>query len=136
MSSRLFQEVREKRNLAYAVKGDSNINKDFAYNTIYVGAKKENVSKIRGLILKEFKEVSESLTEKELNQVKVQLVGNYHIYMEDSQSQLINLLIHELDGNAKEFYDFEKNIKSVRLEDVKKMAKIKDYSFFALVPEK
>jgi predicted Zn-dependent peptidase len=136
MSSILFQEIRDKRNLAYSIRGDSNINKLFAYNTIYVGTTKKNVEKVEEIILKEFKEVSQSLTEKELNQVKVQLVGNYHIYMEDSQSQLINLLIHELDGNAKEFYNFERNIKSVRLEDVKKMAKIKDYSFFALIPEK
>jgi predicted Zn-dependent peptidase len=136
MSSILFQEIRDKRNLAYSIRGDSNINKLFAYNTIYAGTTKKNVEKAKEIILKEFKEVSQSLTEKELNQVKVQLVGNYHIYMEDSQAQLINLLIHELDGNAKEFYNFEKNIKSVKLEDVKKMAKIKNYSFFALVPEK
>jgi predicted Zn-dependent peptidase len=136
MSSRLFQEIRDKRNLAYSVKGDSNINKFFAYNTIYVGTTKQNVEKVKEIILKEFKNVSLSLTEKELNQIKVQLIGNYHIYMEDSQAQLINLLIHELDGNAKEFYNFERNINSVKLEDVKKMAKIKKYSFFALVPEK
>jgi predicted Zn-dependent peptidase len=136
MSSRLFQEIRDKRNLAYSVKGDSNINKFFAYNTIYVGTTKQNVEKVKEIILKEFKNVSLSLTEKELHQIKVQLIGNYHIYMEDSQAQLINLLIHELDGNAKEFYNFERNINSVKLEDVRKMAKIKNYSFFALVPEK
>jgi predicted Zn-dependent peptidase len=43
MSSRLFSEIREKRNLAYSVKGDSSIFRKFAYNTIYVGTKKENV---------------------------------------------------------------------------------------------
>jgi len=31
MSSRLFSEIREKRNLAYAIKGDSNICKRFSY---------------------------------------------------------------------------------------------------------
>jgi predicted Zn-dependent peptidase len=135
MSSRLFSEIREKRNLAYSVKGDSNINKEFAYNIIYVGTKKENVEKVKILILKEFKEVAETLTEKELNQVKEQLVGNYKISMEDSQTQLINLLTYEIEGNAKEFYNFEKDIRAVKLEDVKKLAKIKNYSFFALVPE-
>ena len=43
MSSRLFSEIREKRNLAYAIKGDSVITKYFAYNLIYVGTMKENV---------------------------------------------------------------------------------------------
>ncbi len=135
MSSRLFSEIREKRNLAYSVKGDSNITQFFAYNTIYIGTTKENVELVKKIILEEFKKVTKGLTEKELNQVKEQLIGNYHIYMEDSQTQLVNLLLHEIDGNAKEFYDFEKNISGVKLKEVKELAKIKNYSFLALVPE-
>jgi len=135
MSSRLFSEIREKRNLAYSVKGDSSINRFFAYNSVYVGTTKQNVELVKKIILEEFKKVAEKLTEKELNQVKEQLIGNYHISMEDSQMQLVNLLLHEIDGNAKEFYDFEKNISEVRLKDVKELAKLKNYSFLALVPE-
>ena len=135
MSSRLFTEIREKRNLAYAVKGDSDINKLFAYNLIYVGTTTENVEKIKKIILEEFKKVAEGLTEEELNQTKEQLIGNYDISMEDSQIQLINLIVHEMNGNAKDFYNFVKNISNVKLEDVKDLAKIKNYSFFALVPE-
>lgn len=135
MSSKLFHEIRDKRNLAYAIKGDSNISRFYAYNIIYVGTTKQNVELVKKLILEEFEKVSENLTEKELSQVKEQLVGNYHISMEDSQSQMINLLMCEIDGNAKEFYDFEKNINAVKLQDVKKLAKIKKYSFMALVPE-
>ncbi len=135
MSSRLFTEIREKRNLAYSIKGDSSINKDFAYNVIFAGTEKKNVEQVKKLILEEFKKVSKSLTEKELNQVKEQLIGNHNISMEDSQSQLFNLISHELDGNAKEFYEFENKIKKVKLKDVKKMANLKKYSFFALVPE-
>jgi len=135
MSSRLFQEIREKRNLAYSVKGDCNITKFFGYNFIYVGTQKENVPLIKKIILDEFKKISEGLTEKELNQIKEQLIGNYHIDMEDSRSQLNNLLSYELDGNAGELYKFEKNISEVKLKDVKELARIKKYSFFALIPE-
>ena len=135
MSSRLFSEIREKRNLAYAVKGDSAITKDFAYNLIYVGTMKENVEKVKKLILEEFEKVAEGLGEKELKEVKEQLIGNFHISMEDSQTQMTNLLFSEAEGNAKDFYDFEKKISEVKLEDVKDLANIKDYSFFALVPE-
>ena len=135
MSSRLFNEIREKRNLAYAVKGDSSITKFFAYNTIYVGTTKENTKLVKKIILEEFKKVAEGLTKDELNQVKEQLIGNYHISMEDSESQMVNLLSYELNGNAKDFYEFEKNISQVRLKDVKNLAKMKKYSFFALVPD-
>ena len=43
--------------------------------------------------------------------------------------QLLSLLLHEIDGNAEEFYEFEKNISEVKLKDVKELAKIKKYSF-------
>jgi len=136
MSSRLFNEIREKRNLAYVVKGSSEINKDFAYNSIYVGAKKENVNKIKKIILREFEKVSKELDDSELEQVKEQIIGNYQIAIEDSHIQMQNLIAYEINGNAKKAYEFEKNIRSVKLKDVKKLAKnpIKNHSFFALVP--
>ena len=137
MSSRLFTEIREKRNLAYAVKGDSNINKNFAYNLVYVGTTKENVEIVKKIILEEFEKVAENFDEEELEQVKEQLIGNYQISMEDSQTQMVNLLFSEVDGDAEDFYKFEKNISDVKLEDVRELAKKakEKFSFFALVPE-
>ena len=135
MSSRLFIEIREKRNMAYGINGHSDINKKFSHNLIYVGTTKKNVKKVKELILEEFEKVSKGLGNEELNQVKEQLIGNHQISMEDSQEQMINLLFWEINGNAKDFYEFEKNIKEVKLEDVRDLAKLKDYSFFALIPE-
>ncbi len=137
MSSRLFQEIREKRNLAYAVKGEVEIGRDYSYSLIYVGTTKENVDIVKKLILEEFEKVAKDLGEGELEQVKEQLIGNYQISMEDSQSQMVNLLSYEINGNAGEFYDFEKNISAVKLKDVKDLAKKakEKYSFFALIPE-
>lgn len=137
MSSRLFSEIREKRNLAYAVKGGSQISKRFAYNYIYVGTNKESVEKVKELILDEFDKVSKDLDEKELNEVKEQLIGLYQISMEDSESQMVELLSSELHGNAEDFYKFEEKIRAVKLEEVKEMAsKVRDtYSFYALVPK-
>jgi predicted Zn-dependent peptidase len=137
MSSRLFSEIREKRNLAYGVKGHNNISKDYSYSLIYVGTTKENVKKVKELILKEFEKVSKDLDIKELNQIKEQLIGNYQISMEDSQTQMVGLLLAEIEGNASKFYDFEKKISEVKLKDVKDLAskvKGKNYSFFALIP--
>ena len=137
MSSRLFQEIREKRNLAYAVKGDCDIARDYAYSLIYVGTTKENVNKVKKIILDEFEKVSKNLKEKELKEIKEQIIGNHLISMEDSQNQMANLLAYEIDGNAKEFYNYVKNISEVSLGDVKELAKKakEKFSFFALVPE-
>ena len=85
MSSRLFEEIREKRNLAYAVKGSCDSQKDFGYNVIYVGTTKENVEKVKKLILEEFEKVNKELTEKELEEVKEQLIGHNKVSKEDSQ---------------------------------------------------
>ena len=138
MSSRLFEEIREKRNLAYAVKGNLESHKNFSFSWIYIGTMKENLEKVKKIILKEFKNISSKLTEKELNALKTQLIGQHKISMEDSQIQMINLLSSEIQSRAENFYDFEKNIKEVNLADVKKLAsEVKEgkYSFFALVPE-
>ena len=135
MSSRLFSEIREKRNLAYAIKGSLEGEKDFSYSQIYVGTTPDKVQDVKKLILDEFEKVHKSLDEKELNQVKDQIIGNHLISQEDSHNILMNLIIEEIRGNAEEVERFVERVKSVKLKDVKELAKIKDYSFFALVPE-
>ncbi|MFA5992376.1 MAG: pitrilysin family protein [Candidatus Pacearchaeota archaeon] len=135
MSSRLFSEIREKRNLAYAVKGFSEVEKSYSYNLIFVGTMPQNVQKVKDLILEEFGKVARDLDEKELNQVKEQLIGNYLISQEDSQAVLVDLLINEIIGDARKAEEFVEKVKKVKLEDVKRLADLKKYSFFALVPE-
>ena len=137
MSSRLFHEIREKRNLAYSVKGDCDINKNYAFNLIYVGTNKDNVDKIKELIIEELEKVSHELGNKELQEAKEQLIGNYMISMEDSQNQMINLLYSEISNNAEEYYKYEKNILNVKIEDVKELAEkaFRQHSFFALNPK-
>ncbi len=135
MSSRLFSEIREKRNLAYAIKGSLEGEKDFSYSQIYIGTTQDKIQHVKKLILDEFKKVNKTLDENELNQVKEQIIGNYLISQEDSHNILMNLIIEEIKGNAQEVEKFIDRIKSVKLKDVKDLAKIKNYSFFALVPE-
>ena len=138
MSSRLWTEIREKRNLAYAVKGSSQIRKRFGYNYVYVGTSPENVDKVKKVLIEEFEKVSKSLGEKELEEAKEQIVGNYKIEMEESRTQMVQLIYSELEGDAKEYYNFGEKIKKVKLEDVKKMAAdaVKKHSWMVLVPEK
>lgn len=100
MSSRLFSEIREKRNLAYAVKGFLEGEGKFSYAGIYVGTTPENVDKVRELILEEFDKANNELDEEELESVKEQIIGNYFISMEDSHNVMIDLLMNEIKGNA------------------------------------
>jgi len=134
MSSRLFQEIREKRNLAYVVKSSCNCDKDYGYDAVFIGTTKKNIRKVIRLILKEFEKIK-NLNEKELKEIKEQLIGNNKINKEDSQGQVLELLYSEVFGNAKESYEYEKNIRNVKLSDVKKIADFKKYSIFALIPQ-
>lgn len=134
MSSRLFQEIREKRNLAYAVKGGFNGGKRFGYGSVFVGTSPENIEPVKKLIIEEFKKIK-TLEDKEFNQAKQQLIGNSKISKEDSQGQMLDLLYHEIWGGAEKSYNYEEKIKLVKIEELKKIAEIKNYSFLALKPE-
>lgn len=135
MSSRLFSEIREKRNLAYAVEGNYTVTNNFAYNLVYIGTSKGNVEEVKRLIRDEFRKVSKTLSEKELDAAKEQIIGEHELSGEKSNAQLHNLLQEEIDGDAGNLYKLEKNIRSVKLSEVKELADIKNYSLFVLLPE-
>ena len=42
--------------------------------------------------------------------------------------------MEEISGKAEDYYDYEKNINAVTLEEVRELAKIKEYSIFSLGP--
>ncbi|OGJ22074.1 hypothetical protein A3K73_06510 [Candidatus Pacearchaeota archaeon RBG_13_36_9] len=134
MSSRLFQEIREKRGLAYAIKGLLQQDKNYGYQMIYVGTTKGNILKVKELILKEIKKL-QILEQRELSEAKEQLIGLREVGSEESEEVLAALITEENAGNAEEFYKYEERINALKLEDVKKLAKLKNYSFMALVPE-
>lgn len=132
MSSRLFQEIREKRGLAYAINGEGDMGKNYGYETVYVGTTKDKVREVREIILKEIKNMAK-LERGDFEEAKEQVLGLKQIISEDSSIVATQLLIEEIAGHAEEYYKFEDKINSVKLEEVKKL-KLKSYSSFSLVP--
>lgn len=47
-----------------------------------------------------------------------------------------HLLYEELTGDSREYYNYPERISSVKLSDVQKLSKIKNYGFVAVIPEK
>ncbi|WP_010093350.1 M16 family metallopeptidase [Ornithinibacillus scapharcae] len=89
MSSRLFQEVREKRGLAYSVFSYHSAYQDSGMLTIYSGTGKEQL----GLLRKTIEETVESLvqtglTDKELRNSKEQLKGSLMLSLESTNSRM------------------------------------------------
>tara|TARA_Y100000310_G_scaffold342735_1_gene447153 strand:+ start:1577 stop:2788 length:1212 start_codon:yes stop_codon:yes gene_type:complete len=135
MSSKLFTEVREKRGLVYTVKTDLDLGENYGYLIIYAGTEKSKVKEVIDICLKEFHEMK-NLTKKELDEAKEQVIGNYHVGLENSDSTALNLILEEVSSSkgAESFYEYAKNIKKVSLEDIKKLAAEDDYSSFILSP--
>ena len=134
MSSPLVQEIREKRGLAYSVKSDIDQGNDYGYCSIYAGIKKEAVKEVKGIMLKEINKL-QKLGKSEFEETKEQLIGKYYLGMENSMKTAQNLLYEELTGNAEEYYQYPERISDVKLSDVRKLAKIRNYGYVAVVPE-
>jgi predicted Zn-dependent peptidase len=135
MSSRLFSEIREKRNLAYAVKGFMESEKDFSFSGVYIGTTPDKVKEVKNLIIEEFQKLKDNLKTEEVELVKEQIIGNKVLSEEDSHNIMLDLLFSEIRNNACDSEKFLSRIKSVRVSDVKKVADFKKHSFFALIPE-
>lgn len=136
MSSRLWNEIREKRGLAYAVKGVIQAEKNYSYYAIYVGTKKEKIEEVKKIILEEIEKISE-MSEKNLKEAKETIRGLRKIGKEESSNVMEALMYSELAGKAEDYYDFENKIDLVKLADVKQLAKkMKEkYSSAAIVPK-
>lgn len=97
MSSRLFQEIREKRGLAYAIHSYIVPYMDTGMLGIYAGMMEDKLQKVIGLILDELNRLSiEGLTEKELSSTKELIKGNFLLSMESTDNRMSRLAKNEL----------------------------------------
>jgi predicted Zn-dependent peptidase len=97
MSSRLFQEIREKRGLAYAIHSYLCPYQDTGMLGIYVGTGGDRVRQVVGLILDELKHLTDvSLTERELRSAKELIKGNFLLSMESTDNRMTRLARNEI----------------------------------------
>jgi len=97
MSSRLFQEIREKRGLAYAIHSYLSPYQDTGMLGIYVGSSVENIRDIVGLIFDEFLRMTNvAFTGKELQSAKELIKGNFLLSMESTDNRMTRLARNEI----------------------------------------
>jgi predicted Zn-dependent peptidase len=97
MSSRLFQEVREKRGLAYSVYSFSAQHADTGMWGIYVGCLPAKADEVLGICTEEITRVVEGgLTDAELARGKGQVRGSIVLGLEDPSSRMSRLGKSEL----------------------------------------
>jgi predicted Zn-dependent peptidase len=124
MSSRLFQNIREKRGLAYAIFSELTPYSDAGMLTVYAGSAKETVGQILDLIVSEFRDLKESpVSEEELTRSKNHLKGSLMLSLESTSARMSNLARQEL--YFRRFYTLDEilaSIEEVTREQLQKLA--------------
>ncbi|MFA6549632.1 MAG: pitrilysin family protein, partial [Candidatus Margulisiibacteriota bacterium] len=89
MSSRLFQEVREKRGLAYSIFSTSSPFRHFGISYVYAGTSRENMEKVIELVLEQFRQIKkEGISQAELDKARESLKGSLVLGMESTSSRM------------------------------------------------
>jgi predicted Zn-dependent peptidase len=125
MSSRLFQNVREKQGLVYSIFSELNPYRDTGCLAVYAGTSKESAPKVVQSVLREFRNLKEvPVTTEELDRAKAQLKGSLMLSLESSMARMSNLARQEMYYDR--FYGMNEitdRIEAVQVEDVQKVAR-------------
>ena len=124
MSSRLFQNIRERQGLAYSVYSDINPYTDTGCLMVCAGTSLESVPKLIGSVMKEFTELKQTLVPaEELRRAKDHLKGSLMLSLESTSSRMSNLARQEMHFHR--FFSLDElvdSIEKVTAEDVRKVA--------------
>ena len=97
MSSRLFQNIREKRGLAYSVFSGLSAYRDAGNITIYAGCANEAVGEVVDLCVEELKGMKRtSVPDSELRRAKDHLKGSLMLSLENTASRMSHLARQEI----------------------------------------
>lgn len=124
MSSRLFQEIREKRGLAYAVYSFAASFSDAGVFGLYAGCSPQRAGEVASLLLDELHRMAEhGITDEELRRAVGQLSGAAALALEDSDTRMSRLGRAEL--TLGQFADLDENLRrlaGVTPADVRSLA--------------
>ncbi|TDA68910.1 MAG: insulinase family protein [Clostridia bacterium] len=123
VSSRLFQEIRENRGLAYSVYSYHSAYVDSGLLAIYAGTHPANVKNVVGLILEELARIKDQgVTGDELNRIKEQTRGNLLMSMENVSNRMSRLGKTELCFDR--VISVEEVLEKVRLIDMSQVQQL------------
>jgi predicted Zn-dependent peptidase len=125
MSSRLFQEIREKRGRVYSIYSFVSAYRDVGSLGVYAGTSAEWLEEVVDLVLGELRSVArEKVAEEELRRAQNQLLGNIVLGLESSDSWMSHIAKNEIYfGEAVAFDEIARGIRAVTREDVIELAR-------------
>ena len=114
MSSRLFQEIREKRGLAYSVYSFAPSYSDAGLFGIYAGCSPAKAGQVAELMLGEFRTLArDGVTADEIARAQGQLSGASALALEDSDTRMSRLGRSEI--TLGEFVDLDESLRRISL---------------------
>ena len=124
MSSRLFQNIRERQGLAYAVFSELNPYSDTGCLSVYAGTSLESAKRVVESVLKEFTDLKQSpAPDEELRRAKDHLKGSLMLSLESTSSRMSNLARQEMHFHR--FFSLDELAESIELvtaQDVQRVA--------------
>jgi predicted Zn-dependent peptidase len=124
MSSRLFQNIRERQGLVYSIYSDLNPYRDTGCLAVYAGTSRESAAKVVQSVVSEFHKLkAEPVPAEELRRSKDQLKGSLMLSLESSSARMSNLARQEMYFDR--FYDLDElieKIEAVTVEDLTSLA--------------
>jgi predicted Zn-dependent peptidase len=124
MSSRLFQNIREKRGLVYTIYSTPNLYQDAGNLLVYAGAAPEQAPAVIELTLKELRKIrAQVIPADELKRAKENLMGSVLLSLESTGSRMTNLAQQLIYFGR--FYSLEEIVRGfdrVRAKDVRELA--------------
>src|SRR5205823_3787547 len=124
MSSRLFQNIRERQGLAYAIYSDLNPYRDTGCLSVYAGTSRESAGKVVQSVVSEFGKLkAHQIPEEELRRSKDQLKGSLMLSLESSTARMSNLARQEMYFDH--FYGLDElieRIESVTADELTELA--------------
>ena len=125
MSSRLFQNVREKRGLAYAVFSGLSAYRDAGSMTIYAGCANDAVGELIDVVIAELRRIKdEPLPASELQRAKDHLKGSLMLNLESTSSRMSHLARQEIYFDRQFGLDETlEGVERVTIDDIQRVAR-------------
>lgn len=124
MSSRLFQNIRERQGLAYSIYSDLNPYRDTGCLSVYAGTSLESTARVVESIVGEFRELKNNpVPEDELRRAKDQIKGSLMLSLESTTARMSNLARQEMYFDR--FFGLDEileGVESVTAEDLQNLA--------------
>ena len=134
ISSRLFQEIREKRGLAYSIYSFIASYFDTGIWGVSAGVSRKKVREVLELIIKGMSSLRDTLAEAELKRAKEQLKGNIILGLESTSSRMNNIARQEIyHGRYYSPREIIHEIESITLGQIKELVeKLVQKEYFSL----